>query len=243
MQETTFLKLNTYEGSDIFDPLMVENVNSNKIDEFASSISQSVSQQGAHQQEQDATANQIETRVGQAETNIDTMQSSIGTIEANVSLQTNQINSLSNAVTVAHTMAESAQTDATEAKMTAESAQTEIEKVKFGTIHLGMSSENPNPTITVTGDNRPYPVMGETVISLNETIPADAIIQIVSGSPVSLYINNEYIRMSPLYAVVNPTDNSKILLTYLLSTGMQSGTAIIATDFFDLKYVVKDDAN
>lgn len=168
MQETTFLKLNTYEGSDIFDPLMVENVNSNKIDEFASSISQSVSQQGAHQQEQDATANQIETRVGQAETNIDTMQNSIGTIEANINLHTTQINSLNEsimsvneAVQDAQTAANGAQTaaetadgkattagetanaameTATEAKAAAESAQTKINKINIAWVTMPSNS-------------------------------------------------------------------------------------------------------
>lgn len=82
MQETNFLKLKTYEVGDDFDPFTVENANNRTVDDFASNITYTVTQQGTHQQEQDAATQTLETRVGQAETNITINQQAIGTVEA-----------------------------------------------------------------------------------------------------------------------------------------------------------------
>lgn len=148
MQETNFLKLKTYEGTDIFDPLTVENANNRTVDDFARNITYTVTEQGTHQQEQDASVQALETRMGQAETNITNNQQAIGTMQAEADKNKEDIDGIKDDIlrqdrqldSLNESMMDVSET-AQDAKTAAESAQTTANKVVRGSIQIPSDSE------------------------------------------------------------------------------------------------------
>lgn len=162
MHETNYLKLKTYEGTDIFDPLTVENANNRTVDDFASNITYTVTEQGTHQQEQDAAAQALETRMGQAETNITNNQQAIGTVQAeadknkedidgikdDILRQDRQLDSLNESMMDVSETAQDAKTSADEVKTTADEAKTTADEAKTTADDAKTAAESAQETAT-----------------------------------------------------------------------------------------------